>query len=111
MRMAHVRGAPYHPMTQGKIERHHEGRGRHRHARDGARCFGGRQSHGAASAETAVGQRLLIMSWRFIHFARSSETSFHQELAISGWAIGRNVRWHQTLKNRILLENYYLPGD
>ncbi len=36
----HVRGAPYHPMTQGKIE-----------------------------------------------------------------------RWHQTLKNRILLDNYYLPGD
>jgi transposase InsO family protein len=39
-KMQHVRGAPYHPMTQGKIE-----------------------------------------------------------------------RWHQTLKNRILLENYYLPGD
>jgi len=38
--MNHTRGAPYHPMTQGKIE-----------------------------------------------------------------------RWHQTLKNRILLENYYLPGD
>jgi transposase InsO family protein len=38
--MDHVRGAPYHPMTQGKIE-----------------------------------------------------------------------RWHQTLKNRVLLENYYLPGD
>jgi putative transposase len=36
----HIRGAPYHPMTQGKIE-----------------------------------------------------------------------RWHQTMKNRILLENYYLPGD
>ena len=39
-RMRHIRGAPFHPMTQGKIE-----------------------------------------------------------------------RWHQTLKNRILLENYYLPGD
>ena len=38
--MSHVRGAPYHPQTQGKIE-----------------------------------------------------------------------HWHQTLKNRILLENYYLPGD
>jgi transposase InsO family protein len=38
--MTHIRGAPYHPQTQGKIE-----------------------------------------------------------------------RWHQTLKNRILLENYYLPGD
>jgi putative transposase len=24
---------------------------------------------------------------------------------------GKVVRWHQTLKNRILLENYYLPGD
>ncbi|AJE45745.1 Homeodomain-like domain-containing protein [Celeribacter indicus] len=39
-KMEHVRGAPYHPQTQGKIE-----------------------------------------------------------------------RWHQTLKNRILLENYYLPGE
>src|SRR4029077_20632333 len=39
-KMQHARGAPYHPMTQGKIE-----------------------------------------------------------------------RWHQTLKNRILLENYYLPGE
>jgi len=39
-RMEHVRGAPYHPMTQGKIE-----------------------------------------------------------------------RWHQTMKNRLLLEHYYLPGD
>jgi len=38
--MTHVRGAPYHPQTQGKIE-----------------------------------------------------------------------RWHQTLKNRILLEHYFLPGD
>ena len=38
--MEHVRGAPYHPQTQGKIE-----------------------------------------------------------------------RWHQTLKSRILLDNYYLPGD
>ena len=38
--MSHVRGAPYHPQTQGKIE-----------------------------------------------------------------------RWHQTLKNRILLEHYFLPGD
>jgi putative transposase len=39
-RMSHVRGAPFHPQTQGKIE-----------------------------------------------------------------------RWHQTMKNRILLENYFLPGD
>ena len=24
---------------------------------------------------------------------------------------GKIERWHQTLKNRILLENYYQPGD
>ena len=24
---------------------------------------------------------------------------------------GKIERWHQTLKNRILLENYYLPDD
>lgn len=24
---------------------------------------------------------------------------------------GKIERWHQTLKNHILLENYYLPGD
>ena len=23
---------------------------------------------------------------------------------------GKIERWHQTVKNRILLENYYLPG-
>src|SRR5436190_13331358 len=39
---------------------HHEGRGRHRHARDGARCFRGRQSQGAAPAKVAVRQRLLL---------------------------------------------------
>jgi transposase InsO family protein len=24
---------------------------------------------------------------------------------------GKIERWHQTLKNRIVLDNYYLPGD
>ena len=24
---------------------------------------------------------------------------------------GKSERWHQTLNNRILLDNYYLPGD
>ena len=52
-KMDHVRGAPYHPQTQGKIP-----------------------------------------------------------LIDCGAIDCRAVeRWHQTLKNRILLENYYLPGD
>ncbi len=24
---------------------------------------------------------------------------------------GKIERWHQTMKNKVLLENYYLPGD
>jgi transposase InsO family protein len=24
---------------------------------------------------------------------------------------GKIERWHQTMKNRVLLDNYYLPGD
>jgi putative transposase len=24
---------------------------------------------------------------------------------------GKIERWHQTMKNRILLKNYFLPGD
>ena len=31
--------------------------------------------------------------------------------ALSSDDAGKIERWHQTLKNRILLENYYLPGD
>jgi hypothetical protein len=27
------------------------------------------------------------------------------------WRTGKIERWHQTLKNRILLENHYSPGD
>jgi hypothetical protein len=52
-RMIHVRGAPFHPQTQGKIPSR------------------GLQANRCQAAE----------------------------------------RWHQTMKNRILLENYFLPGD
>ena len=40
--------------------RHHESRGRHRHAPIGARCFRARQSQGPASAKAAVRQRLVL---------------------------------------------------
>src|SRR5437016_12202526 len=39
---------------------HDEGRGRHRHARNGAGCRGARQSQGPPSAKAAVRQRLLV---------------------------------------------------
>ena len=37
--------------------------------------------------------------------ARSRCTRYHPQTQ------GKIERWHQTLKNRILLENYFLPGD
>jgi len=39
------------------------------------------------------------------HMSHVRGASFHPQTH------GKIERWHQTLKNRILLENYYLPGD
>ena len=36
---------------------------------------------------------------------------YHPQTQGSDWMGTNHERWHQTLKNRILLENYYLPGD
>ena len=35
----------------------------------------------------------------------------HSRRAVAPDEQGKIGRWHQTLKNRILLEHYYLPGD
>jgi hypothetical protein len=35
----------------------------------------------------------------------------HARRAVPPQTQGKIERWHQTLKNRILLENYFLPGD
>ena len=43
--------------------------------------------------------------------AQSPEHAAHSGCALSSDDAGEIERWHQTLKNRILLENYYLPGD
>ena len=44
------------------------------------------------------------MAWRPQHQASARGT-------LSSDTQGKIERWHQTLKNRILLENYFLPGD
>ena len=38
-------------------------------------------------------------------------TPYHPQTQGSDWMGTNHERWHQTLKNRILLENYFLPGD
>jgi hypothetical protein len=52
---------------------------------------------------------LKTLSLREMPHARTRPVS--QPGARSRRARGKIERWHQTLKNRILLENYYLPGD
>jgi RNA-directed DNA polymerase len=38
-------------------------------------------------------------------------TSQLRPVSIRGGTQGKIERWHQSLKNRILLDNYYLPED
>ena len=43
--------------------------------------------------------------------ARSPKDGARPWCAVPSQTQGKIERWHQTLTNRILLENYYLPGD
>jgi transposase InsO family protein len=43
--------------------------------------------------------------------ARAAGYATYAWCALSSDDAGKIERWHQTLKNCILLENYYLPGD
>jgi len=43
--------------------------------------------------------------------AHTRGAPYHPQTQGSDWKGSNHERWHQTLKNRILLENYYLPGD
>src|SRR2546423_13951738 len=90
---------------------HDEGRGRHRHARNGAGCRGARQSQGPPSAKAAVRQRLLDISDDLAKWLERHDMAHVRGAPYHPMTQGKIERWHQTLKNRILLENYYLPGD
>ena len=43
--------------------------------------------------------------------AATSARSRSPMLSVHPQTQGKIERWHQTMKNRILLENYFLPGD
>ena len=82
-----------------------------RHA--GPRLAGFWLRSGDSSAQAASAQR----QWLDLHLWRSRRLVGRTEDEPCPWRIlspadqGKIERWHQTLKNRILLENYYLPGD
>src|SRR5947207_3090494 len=78
--------------------------------RSGARSVRARSGECRPPAEASLRQR------RVLHRERSSQMARpNRHGAPPGRAHpqtqGKIERWHQTLKNRILLENYYMPGD
>jgi len=58
-----------------------------------------------------VSQVLIPDSRRSGQMARRQGHAACARRALSSPDQGKIERWHETLKNRILLENYYLPGD
>ena len=90
----------------------HAGRRRHRHAAAGARRHPGALRRASCtnhdcSATTAPATSPAI--WR--NGSKRPACDHVRGAPCHPQTQGKIERWHQTLKNRILLENYYLPGD
>ena len=66
-------------------------------------------SSSVASIDAPIIHDLRIMVTHGV--AGCTEHGARSRRALSSADAGQDRSWHQTLKNRILLENYYLPGD
>jgi transposase InsO family protein len=73
--------------------------------------LGLRQRHGAAQAAAAQRQWSQLHRGRTGRIYRGPEDEPCARRPDAPQTQGKIERWHQTLKNRILLENYFLPGD
>src|SRR5262245_56629374 len=88
------------------------GQGRHRHFEPRPPSIGPRASQGRSSPPAVERQRVELHYRRPGGMARRPwYQSCPWRAAPSSDLQSKIERWHQTLKNRILLENYYLPGD
>ena len=68
----------------------------------------------AAGSDITVGKRKIITISSTLLVAEwldAREMTHVREAPYHPQTQGKIERWHQTLKNRILLENYDLPGD
>jgi transposase InsO family protein len=73
--------------------------------------LGARPGKGHPPAKTSLRQRLELHRSRLGQWARRPELEHFRGAPYHPMSQGKIERWHQTLKNRILLENYYLAGD
>ena len=95
----HCRGPLHHRL---KAMHHDEGRGRHRYARNVVGCRGARQGQGLTSAKAAVRQRPP-------HTSPTTSPNPCPRGSLSPYDPGQDRALAPALKNRILLENCYLP--
>jgi len=91
--------------------RHDAGGRRHRHARSGSSRIGARPDHGRPSAEAVEHNGSSYISADLAIWLDGKGMQHVRGAPYHPQTQGKIERWHQTLKNRILLENYYLPGD
>ena len=76
-----------------------------------------RDASGCASANVRHQPRLLsdngpcYISADLAEYIEAQKMSHVRGAPFHPQTQGKIERWHQTMKNRILLENYYLPGD
>lgn len=66
---------------------------------------------GAAQAPAAQRKRPQLYRWRASGIHRGEQDEPRARRPDASLEQGKIERWHQTLKNRILLEDYYLLGD
>jgi len=90
---------------------HDEGRGPSPPRSKCAGCRGARQSQGPPSAKAAVRNGSSYISDDPAKWLERHDMAHVRGAPYHPMTQGKIERWHQTLKNRILLENYYLPGD
>jgi transposase InsO family protein len=65
----------------------------------------------AVQTAPAVGQRTQLFRRRTGRVDRGAGHEPRARRALPPQTQGKIERWHQALKNRMLLENYFLPGD
>jgi putative transposase len=58
-----------------------------------------------------AGKRRLAGDTELAEYIEDQKMSHVRGAPLHPQTQGKIERWHQTLKNRILLENYFLPGD
>jgi putative transposase len=91
--------------------RHHAGRECHRHAGSGARGGGLRQRHVLHKPRLLSDNGPSYIAGELAEYIEANKMSHVRGAPMHPQTQGKIERWHQTLKSRILLENYFLPGD